>query len=262
MKKSISNIAWSSQYDEEMYHYLQELKYDAIEIAPTRLCPEYPYDNIKTSVEKVKDIKQKYGLEISSMQSIWFGRNEKVFGSKEERQSLIEYTKKAIDYANAVQCTNLVFGAPKNRVIGSEVHIETSKEFFCKLGEMAVDAGVIIALEPNPVIYETDFINKTSEAFDFVKMVNSDGLKVNFDLGTVIWNNEDLEDIMENASYINHIHISEPYLEKISVGEIHHKLSELLRKINYNKFISIEMKNFDDIEITKSIVNHVNEVMR
>ena len=38
------------------------------------------------------------------MQSIWFGRQERLFGSEEEREILIDYTKKAVDFAVAIQC--------------------------------------------------------------------------------------------------------------------------------------------------------------
>lgn len=45
MKLSISNIAWSPQVDDEMYRFLQEAGYSGIEIAPTRLFPDAPYDH-------------------------------------------------------------------------------------------------------------------------------------------------------------------------------------------------------------------------
>ena len=43
------------------------------------------------------DIKKNEGFTVPSMQSIWFGRQEKIFGTLEERKILVEYTKKAID---------------------------------------------------------------------------------------------------------------------------------------------------------------------
>lgn len=52
-----------------------------------------------------------------SMQSIWYGRTEKLFGTEEERNLLLDYTKSAVDFAAAIGCKNLVFGCPKNRCI-------------------------------------------------------------------------------------------------------------------------------------------------
>ena len=37
MKLSISNIAWDKAYDEEMYEYLSNNKFNGIEIAPTKI---------------------------------------------------------------------------------------------------------------------------------------------------------------------------------------------------------------------------------
>ena len=51
MKLSISNIAWSNEYDEEIFKYLYELGYDGLEIAPTRIISEKPYLH-KKEIEK------------------------------------------------------------------------------------------------------------------------------------------------------------------------------------------------------------------
>lgn len=262
MKYSISNIAWNETDDEVMYEYINLAGFHAIEIAPTRLCKENPYDNIDISLTKAKILKEKYNLDISSMQSIWFGRNENIFHSKVERNILLEYTKKAIDYAVALSCNNLVFGCPRNRIIDNVDQIMIADEFFFKIGELANSTGVVIAFEPNPTIYNTNFINTTKEAASLIKRINSEGLKINMDLGTVIWNNEDLDEILKNIKYINHIHISEPYLEKIEKRELHKKLSKKLFERNYEKYVSIEMKNLNDINIVKESINYINEVMR
>ena len=104
MKYSISNIAWNETDDEIMYQYLNKVGFHAIEIAPTRFCNDNPYDNIDCSLNKAKILKEKYNLDIASMQSIWFGRNENIFNSEFEREVLFEYTKKAINYAAALDC--------------------------------------------------------------------------------------------------------------------------------------------------------------
>ena len=37
MNLSISNIAWASDYDAQMYPFLKEIGYQGLEIAPTRI---------------------------------------------------------------------------------------------------------------------------------------------------------------------------------------------------------------------------------
>ena len=114
MKYSISNIAWSAEYDNEMYAFLKQQGIEGLEIAPTRLFTN-PYDNLELAHEYAWMLKNKYGLTVSSMQSIWYGIKESIFGTEEDRQFLIDYTKKAILFAESMGIKNLVFGCPRNR---------------------------------------------------------------------------------------------------------------------------------------------------
>ena len=46
MKLSISNIAWSTEHDNTMYQFLKDNGFDGLEIAPTRIFPEKPYEHL------------------------------------------------------------------------------------------------------------------------------------------------------------------------------------------------------------------------
>ena len=46
MKLSISNIAWSADQDEKVYGMMQQLGFTGLEIAPTRIFPEKPYEDL------------------------------------------------------------------------------------------------------------------------------------------------------------------------------------------------------------------------
>jgi sugar phosphate isomerase/epimerase len=261
MKLSISNIAWDKSKDEEMYQYLSDHGFNGLEIAPTRLVSESPYNNITKTFNITNGIKERYNLDISSMQSIWYGRTESIFGTDEDRKILYAYTEKAIKYAQSIDCKNLVFGCPRNRNLDDASKYGIAVDFFGRLGDCADHHGVVIALEPNPVIYNTNFMNRTEEAIRFVKEINSKGLQINLDLGTIIWNNEDIDDIFEDIGLIHHIHISEPNLVQIEKRELHIRLKEFLIQKNYKHYISIEMKNYNDIDIVKQTINYINEVM-
>lgn len=262
IKLSISNIAWLKEDDTNMYSYLKEVGYNGIEIAPTRIFSSEPYSQLEGAKSFAKQLKNKYSLNISSMQSIWYGINENIFESEKSRRKLIDYTKQAIDFAKTIRCKNLVFGNPKNRTIGDNTQYLIAIEFFREIGEYAVENGVVIAVEPNPEIYNTNFINTTREAFDFVKDVNCDAIKVNVDLGTIIENKEDINIILEHILYVNHVHLSEPYLEVLKERELHKQLSVLLDKVAYNNYVSIEMKNDNSVENVKDAIEYVKGVFR
>jgi sugar phosphate isomerase/epimerase len=257
MKISISNIAWSADYDLEMYAFLSDHNINGLEIAPTRIFPENPYDYIDGARKFSQTLLNDYKLSISSMQSIWYGRNENIFGSEEERQSLIEYTKKAIDFAEVLNCPNLVFGCPKNRILPSYTDLPIAYSFFTEIGDYAQLHNTTVSLEPNPPYYNTNFINTTVEAFDFCRKINCVGLKVNIDLGTCIYYNESLEFLNDNINLVNHIHISEPMLAPLERRALHRELIEL----DYDQYFSIEIGNTNNLEIVKSTVCYIKEAL-
>lgn len=261
LKYSISNIGWEKEYDEEMYRFLSEHNFVGIEIAPTRIIEDSPYDNIEKAKNFIDNILKEYGLEICSMQSIWFGRTENIFHSKEERDALIDYTKKAVDFASQIGCRNLVFGCPRNRNIENlnDDYRNIALDFFRTIGNYAYEKKVIIAIEPNPVIYNTNFLNTTREVLDFVRELNMESIRVNCDLGTMIFNEEDVSMVIENIDLVNHIHISEPNLVPPCERELHKKLLDGLEKVGYSKFVSIEMKK-QELSVVKEIIDYVANI--
>lgn len=257
MNLSISNIAWSGDQDTEMLSYIKKEGLQGIEIAPTRIIPRQPYNNIEAAKRYSAMLKNDYNICISSMQAIWFGINESIFGTVKDRVFLIDHTKKAVDFAEAIDCKNLVFGSPRNRIIPDEESLPIAVEFFRGIGSYAKEHKTTISIEPNAVIYGTNFINTTEEAFEICRQIDNAGIRVNVDLGTMIYNNETLDIVKENIDLVNHIHISEPFLEKIQVRDLHREL----RGLDFGKFYSIEMKNLNSIEIVKGVIRYVKGVL-
>lgn len=251
---SISNIAWPAEKDQQVYEYMQKKGFQGLEIAPTRVFQDKPYNKKEEARSFAKEIKEKYGLEICSMQSIWHGHNERIFGTNEERQILLDYTKQAIDFAEAVGARNLVFGCPKNRCVRENDNKSIAVEFFRELGNYASECGTVLAMEANPVIYGTNFINRTKAAVELIKEVGSKGFKLNLDFGTIIYNEEKIEDIAAFVELINHVHISEPNLKLIERRDGHKELLRILKDSAYHGFVSIEMgKRENVVDVLKTI---------
>lgn len=261
IKLAISNIAWNKNMDKNVHKLLQDNQITGLEIAPTRIVEINPYENIEEAIKKINSIKNEFNLSIVSMQSIWFGKTEKIFESQENFEAMLAYTYKAIDFAASINCPNLVFGSPKNRNMNQyEKDYPKALEFFRKIGLYAKEKGVVIAVEPNPTIYNTNFLNYTKEALKFVKEINLESIKINYDLGTVIANQEDLDILKNNLAYINHIHISEPNLELIVPREMHKKLFTILREQQYNRYVSIEMKTNENIDTIEEVIHYVRSL--
>ena len=260
MRLAISNIAWDLPNDRTVYKLMKKLGFTGLEIAPTRIIPDVPYNHISEIKEWYKNVHNEYGFRVPSMQSIWFGRAERIFGSTEEREKLVRYTKKAIDFAGAINCKNLVFGCPRNRAIPDNVDIEPATSFFGELGDYAYEHNTVIGMEPIQRIYNTNYINTTQDAIDLINGVNSKGFLLNLDLGTMIENEETFEVLRKSEKLINHVHISEPALELIKERQLHTELRDFLESVCYEKYVSIELKKDIGIKGVEDTMKYVARV--
>ncbi len=258
MKLAISNIAWTEQLDEDVYRIMKECGFKGLEIAPTRILPNKPYERLDEIKKWYSCLKNKYEFEIPSMQSIWYGRSESLWENTEDRKQLLEYTKEAIRFANSIECKNLVFGSPRNRFRPDGVDEKPVIDFFEEIGEFAKQMDTCIAMEANPTIYNTNYVTTTDQAVTLIEKINSEGFQLNYDLGTVIHNEEEIGNIQSWVRYINHVHISEPGLEMIKSREMHETLFQVLSENKYEKYISIEMKTMDNIEDLVKVMQYIS----
>ena len=259
MKLAASNIAWSQNFDRQIYCLMHELGYTGLEIAPTRVFPNNPYDNLKAAKQFNLTLIKEYGLQVVSLQSIWYGRTERLFRSISDRTILLQYTKKAILFAEAIGAKNIVFGSPRNRRLEDNEISISAKDFFFDLGTFAYRHGTILSMEANPAIYGTNYINTTEQALSFVEDVNNPGFKFNLDVGAMIENNEDIFSIKDHFECINHVHISEPNLGILRERELHKELAFFLINNLYDNYISLEAEKCNYFEI-KNMLKYQKEI--
>ncbi|MFO0415966.1 MAG: sugar phosphate isomerase/epimerase family protein [Pseudomonadota bacterium] len=247
---AISNIAWTAAEDRSAYELLGKLGIKGLEVAPTRIHPDIfsaPKSLLKDFRKMVLELS---GAEIVSLQSLHFGRPDlSLFGEDKKATELYEHTKKAVDLAVALGARNLVFGSPKNRLIPPAYQSnawDEAVDFFSRLGTYAESYDVTISIEPNPEAYGANFITRTAEAIKIVKEINLNNFRINLDLGTCWLNQENpAAFVLEQTNIIGHIHISEPMLGAIPGQvdmETHKLLSDAIKRSNYGKWISLEMR--------------------
>lgn len=266
MKRAISNIGWSEREDSLIYGLMNKYGFKGLEIAPTRFFPD-PYNRDDQELLKLKQSFEILGISLVSMQSLHFGKSGiKLFGTQEERDTLMEYTKQAICFASKLKIDTLVFGSPQIRVINNvDKEYQIAIEFFRELGQFSEAHNTHLCIEANPVEYKTNFINTSQEALDLVRWVDTEGFKMNYDLSTVIINHESIDILEEAAKFIQHVHISEPFLEATLKNHtpLHLELKNTLDKIHYKNWISIEMKkvseesNKDQIERSLEYISEI-----
>lgn len=253
---AVSNIGFAEAEDAAAWALLQRYGFTGLEAAPTRLVGARPYQKLPQAARKAAWLRENHGLEIPSLQSIWYGQTGNLFVPADAAR-LAAYTRRAVDFAAAVGCPSLVFGCPRQRFVPEGARPEAAMGFFADISAYACAKGVRIALEANPPAYGTNFCNTSAEAFRYARQVP--GLAVNYDLGTLLTNGERLDVLADNLPLVSHIHLSEPALAPIQKRALHKELVALLKARGYGGFVSIEMKT-QPLAVLEPILSYVAEV--
>ncbi|MEK7642699.1 MAG: sugar phosphate isomerase/epimerase family protein [Patescibacteria group bacterium] len=247
MNLSVSNIAWNREENDKALELLKKYGIFNIEIAPTLLFPNF-LDTTDDEVKKLRDEYNSNGFSFVSMQSLLYGAPEHtIFDGAKRVKYLFDYLTKDMKVANLLGIKNLVFGSPKNRFSKNPINKESinkATSFFQKLIEEAQKNDVTVSLEANPREYGCNFITNTIEAIEFVKKINDRQFRLNLDIGAILMNNENLENVILKAhGIIGHVHISTPFLSEIDNSTIDHSYtSKIIKDCGYNGSISLEMK--------------------
>ena len=257
MKIAISNIAWGDKNLETFLKLIKSNGCDAIELAPSLIWQE-PLNSDQPSRKKIKKQLKDNGVKLVGFHSLLFNRPElKFFDGEETRLKTIDYLKKLSELCNDLGGSQVVLGSPSNRSLNGRNYklcLNQIYDDFYSISEKCKKNNVFFCLEPLSKSM-SDFITSSLEAGKIVKKINHTNLKLHLDTKTIFENNENIEKVFdEYGNYIQHFHISEPGLAEIGKSEINHKsIGETLRKMKYQKFVSIEMKNNNINAITNSI---------
>ena len=246
---SISNIAWDKKYDEQVASLLNNYDIKLIDIAISR----YFSDLENISIDDLSSLKEwwkKRNIRIYGCQSLLYGKkNLNLFSNNLERDELLIYLEKVFKIAKLLGAEILVFGSPKNRQIKKQSlndAFDIACSFFHKVSEIALKHDLIICLEPNPQCYNCNFMINSQDTAAVVKAVNHKSLKMQFDTGAIIINEEDPYIIYKNyKSIIGHIHLSEPWLVPLGTNKnIHKKFFEVMPLLDkYNLTIEMLLKS-------------------
>lgn len=247
MKLSISNIAWDKEHDDEIREMLPRYRAQGVEVAPTKIWPD-PTHVRGEAVTAYRQFWKERGISIPAMQALLFGHPElKLFEDDATRERTLAYLVRIMELGAGLGAVALVFGSPKNRLVGSlsrESASELAAAFFRRCGESAVRLGALLCIEPNPPQYGCDFVRTVREGVELVRVVNSKGFRLHLDASAMILNGEDYERaIDEAASYMAHFHISAPQLGPLMEYDAdHRRMAAALRRCGWKGWVSIEMR--------------------
>ncbi|WP_420587417.1 sugar phosphate isomerase/epimerase family protein [Ruegeria sp.] len=253
MKLSVSNIAWPSEQRGAAYDLLRDHGVSGLEFAPGLLFPGHdaPLGATAQDCNEVIAELSAYGLRPSSMQSLLFGvPDAHLFGPPKAQQTLQDTMQAAIGLAARLNCRNLVFGSPANRLIPDEMSPIQAQtiwhDSFQRLGDMAASREVVVALETNPVQYGTNFMTTIAETLAVVRAVDHPAVQMNLDLGAAILTGEieTVDDWLAPAlDASHHVHLSAPDLAPLSTqAAMVRRICAALDAAGWNGWVSVEMR--------------------
>lgn len=263
MKLSVSNIAWNETDEPDVFKLLQNNNVHGIEVAPTRIWPAWQGAN-QEHASQVKTNYAESGFEIPALQAILFDKPDlHVFGGADNQAELIAHLDNVASYAKALGAKVLVFGSPKNRDSGTlskEQAFSLGADFFRRAGETCIKHGVQLCLEPNPTIYNCNFMTHWQEILKMVNEVSVPGIAVHLDTACISLEGDNIIEAIETcAGKIAHFHVTEPNLGDFSKPTLDHAaIGQALKKSHYTGWLSIEMRRSENPQ--KSVQEAIEKV--
>ena len=247
MKLSVSNIAWNEDEADAALDLLARLGVDGIEIAPTKIWPDWNGASPKAA-RAVRDELNGRGFQTPALQAILFGRpNLKVFGSAQSQMALLDHIEEVAAIADAMGAKVLVFGSPKNRdpgELGEDDAFEKGAAFFRRVGDRCAPYDVNLCLEPNPTQYDCRFMTSWRDIVRMVDLVGHPNVAIHLDAACIALEGDDpVEAVRQCAGAICHFHATEANLGGFSNPQMPHEaLGVALREGDYENWVSIEMR--------------------
>lgn len=256
IKLAFSTNAFKRHSLDDAVRKIAQVGYEGVEI----LCDAphaYPPTFGDSQVEAAKDTITSLGMQISNLNAFtlfaigdtyhpsWIDRDDS------RRRIRIHHTIDCLRLARKLGARTISTepGGPKTE----RPRTEMLELFAAGLREAALVAeaeGIELLVEPEPGL----LIEKSSEFKDFMKTVDSEFLKLNFDIGHFYCVSEDPAALVkELAPYIGHFHLAD-----IASSRIHNHLIpgrgaidfspvfDAVRSIGYRGFVTVELYPYQD----------------
>src|SRR5919197_2271904 len=278
MKLAFSTNAFKKYSLEESIRSIADIGYEGVEI----LCDiphAYPPRLDNKKIQSVHDIVSKCNIKISNLNAFTLYAVTDVYhpswieDKKELREIRIQHTIDCIYLAKKVGAKNLSTepGGPIDRNTYNTHHIPQLIKLFIdgltKVAAIAEEYKVKILIEPEPNL----LLENSRQFLDFVKNINSDFVRLNFDIGHFYCVREDpAKLIYEIFDYIEHFHLAD-----IADTRVHNHLIpgqgaidfmsvfKAIDEIGYNGFVTVELYPYQDnpVHAAKMAYMYLNNII-
>ena len=176
----------------------------------------------------------------------------RVVGDSVDMPRLSRYVENACRRANAIGGEIIVYGSAGSRNVepgGShERALDQIAEFLNMAADHAETYGITIVIEP--ICHrEGNIVRTVTDGLAMAKRVNRKGVKLLADLYHVWQEQEPMQNIVEAAEWLSHVHIAEP-VKRSFPGNDDFDFSDFfaaLKQVGYDGRVSCECR-FDDFD--------------
>lgn len=246
MRLAVSNLAWDRSVEQEAFSLVQKTGFAGIEVAPTKIAD---WTELSRSTLETFRLKCEAAmLEVPSLQAIFYGcADAQLLGDRIGFIKMHEHLKRVVDIAFHLGASIAVFGAPKNRQRAKLNEQEANLlavERLRLLGDTCLDGGLVLAIEPVPEYYGSDFLTKASEVESITLACDHPAIRVHLDCACIQLGGDDPVDIAHRlGGRAVHYHIAEPDLASFAEPKCDHRaIAHSLRTSGYDGWGVIEMR--------------------
>lgn len=251
MNYSISNLSWSFE-DDEAFKILKANFVSLLEISLTKQFGPWEHINPKKVIDFKKKILNEYGLEVCSLQSIFYGKKINLFNNTSE---VFEHFERVVEFSELLNCKYLVFGSPSMRKTREKSTSECDNIFLSLFEKVAdINPEITIGIETNPPCYGNEYLTTYEECDNVIKRLSRNNVCFHLDTSCVFLGGENVFDIYDREeNSLKHIHISAPNLGLITEERKNKLFLNHVSEKNSTATLSIEMLNRKKEEIDMAV---------
>ncbi|MGE5782533.1 MAG: sugar phosphate isomerase/epimerase family protein [Nitrososphaerales archaeon] len=278
MKLAFSTNAFKKYSLDFAIKEISKIGYEGVEILcdyPHAYPPEFAGNKINETRKLISDL----GLEISNLNAFTLYSIGDVYhpswieSSNELRKSRINHTINCINLAEKLGAKNLSTepGGPFNYQKPNGDRDKLLKIFVKGLqyvSKFAEKKGIKILVEPEPSL----LIENSIQFLELMRLVDSDYIRLNFDIGHFYCVGEDPAAIINKlVDYTEHFHFADiasnrvHYHLKPGDGSIDFvKVVEAIEKTGYKDFVTVELYPYQDnpVEVAKTAYQYLTTIIR
>lgn len=276
MRLAFSTNAFKAYSLENSIKEISSIGYEGVEI----LCDiphAYPPDFDNKKIQSIKNLLSDNKMEISNLNAFTLYAMGDVYhpswieDDKKLRESRIQHTINCILIAKKMGAKSISTepGGPLDGIDKSRI-TQLEKLFIkglSRVSKIAEKEGIKILVEPEPFL----LLESSKQFKDLMKIVNSEYVKLNFDIGHFFCVREDPAQLVyELADYTDHFHLADIAENRVhnhlipGLGAINFaQVFEAIDEIGYRGFVTVELYPYQSnpVEAAQRAFDHLRDIV-